>query len=77
MKKKRILSLICAVAVGFGVITAGLTSCGDKKEDERKTFTVGFDAEFPPTAIRTTAGSMWALTLTWHKRYARETAGSW
>ena len=48
MKKKRILSLICAAAVGFGVIAAGLTSCGDKKGDERKTFTVGFDAEFPP-----------------------------
>ena len=44
---------------------------------EERTFTVGFDAEFPPTAIRTTAGSMWALTLTWHKRCARETAGSW
>ncbi|MBQ6675012.1 MAG: ABC transporter permease subunit [Ruminococcus sp.] len=48
MKKKRILSLICAAAVGFGVIAAGLTSCGDKKGDERKTLTVGFDAEFPP-----------------------------
>ena len=48
MKKKRILSLICAAAVGFGVMAAGLTSCGDKKGDERKTFTVGFDAEFPP-----------------------------
>ena len=48
MKKKRILSLICAAAVGFGVIAAGLTSCGDKKGYERKTFTVGFDAEFPP-----------------------------
>ena len=48
MKKKRILSLICAAAVGFGVMAAGLTSCGDKKGDERKPFTVGFDAEFPP-----------------------------
>ena len=48
MKKKRILSLICAAAVGFGVMAAGLTSCGDKKGDERKTLTVGFDAEFPP-----------------------------
>ena len=48
MKKRRILSIICAAAVGFGVMAAGLTSCRDKKGDERKTLTVGFDAEFPP-----------------------------
>lgn len=40
MKKK----LLC-VLLAAGLVAA-LTGCGDKKED--KTFTVGFDAEYPP-----------------------------
>lgn len=32
-----------------GLLAAGmLAGCGGKKEEEKKTFTVGFDAEFPP-----------------------------
>ena len=46
---KRIVSLICAAAVGLSVIAGGLTSCSNKKDnDEKIKFTVGFDAEFPP-----------------------------
>ena len=47
MKKKRLLSVICAAVLGFGAAAAALTSCSEKK-DTRKTLTVGFDAEFPP-----------------------------
>ena len=41
--KKAMAVLLCGIlAVGM------LAGCGSKKEEERKTFTVGFDAEFPP-----------------------------
>ncbi len=41
MKKTLAMTLTCALALGL------LAGCGSK-EEERTTFTVGFDAEFPP-----------------------------
>ena len=41
---KRILCLVCAVLM----IVLCFAGCGDKKDAEKTTFTVGFDAEFPP-----------------------------
>ena len=42
MKKKKILAALLVGAMAAGM----LTGCGSKGGD--KTFTVGFDAEFPP-----------------------------
>lgn len=42
MKKKTVLAAVLVVAMAAGV----LTGCGSKGDD--KTFTVGFDAEYPP-----------------------------
>ena len=43
---KRVLVVLLAISMAAGV----LTGCGSKGSD--KTFTVGFDAEFPPYGYR-------------------------
>ena len=43
---KRVLVALLAISMAAGV----LTGCGSKGSD--KTFTVGFDAEFPPYGYR-------------------------
>ena len=42
LKKKLFSSLLI-----LGLVATAFTGCG-KKEDDAKTFTVGFDAEYPP-----------------------------
>ena len=76
MKKKIIALALAAVMV---VLTLGLASCtgGDNTDPageggtnaaKNGTLTVGFDAEFPPMALKMTMVTMWDLILTLQKR---------
>ena len=47
---KRVLMALLAISMAAGV----LTGCGSKGSE--KTFTVGFDAEFPPYGYRDDSG---------------------
>ena len=59
---KKYLALFLTMVMGASV----LAGCGGS--DSAKTFTVGFDAEYP---------IMPALIWIWLLRAAKETAGSW
>ena len=68
---KRVLVALLAISMAAGA----LTGCGSKGSE--KTFTVGFDAEFPPYGYRDDSGEYVALTWIWQQKYARDRAGSW
>ncbi|MBR6336337.1 MAG: ABC transporter permease subunit [Ruminococcus sp.] len=56
MKKKRIIPLLCAAAVGLSLVAGAFTSCSEKNESERTKLIVGFDAEFPPYGYKDESG---------------------
>ena len=68
---KRVLVALLAISMAAGV----LTGCGSKGSE--KTFTVGFDAEFPPYGYRDDSGEYVGFDLIWQQKYARDRAGSW
>ena len=45
---RKLLKRIAAVGAAAVMALTFLVGCGDRKTEERKTFAVGFDAEFPP-----------------------------
>lgn len=66
---KKLLTLVLMSAM-----VLGLCACGGKKSD--KTFTVGFDAEFPPYGYMNEAGEYVGLTLILHRKFVTERAGN-
>lgn len=48
--KKRVIALVLAVV--SVMLCLSLASCGDKTETEKDTFTIGFDASFPPMGFK-------------------------
>lgn len=64
---KRVLVALLAISMAAGV----LTGCGSKGSE--KTFTVGFDAEFPPYGYRDDSGEYVGFDLDLAKRSMQET----
>lgn len=50
---KKIVSVLLALVMTLSLVA--MTGCGSKEESSKKTFTVGFDAEFPPYGYKDTA----------------------
>ena len=67
---KKYLALFLTMVMGASV----LAGCGGS--DSAKTFTVGFDAEYPPYGYRTESGDYAGLIWIWLLRSAKKRLGA-
>ena len=62
----------------LSVIVGMFTACSNKKSDDgRTTFTVGFDAEFPPYGYKDDSGEYVGFDLDLAQEVCEEMAGIW
>ena len=71
--KKRSLAVLMAGVMAASMMTGVVSVYADA---DSKTLTVGFDAQYPPSDIKTIMESMLVLTLTLHRKYATISDGN-
>lgn len=62
------LALVLAVIMAFGILLAG---CNNDKDDAKKSFTVGFDASFPPYGYKDDNGDYVGFDIDLAKEVAK------
>ena len=72
--KRQILKALTVLLI-ISALAGGMAACGKKEKAQVSdgTFTVGFDAEFPPYGYK--AANMSVLTWTLHRKSVTATAG--
>lgn len=74
--KRQILKALTVLLI-ISALTGGMAACGKKEKAQMSdgTFTVGFDAEFPPYGYKDESANMSVLTWTLHRKSVTAMAG--
>lgn len=75
--KKLTAGLLCAGALLSGCAAGNDSGKAEADAGDKDTFTVGFDAEFPPYGYKDENGEYTGFDLNWPRQWPIWKAGNW